>query len=49
VASKSLVKLLKMLWENLGMHVWCVGCYSLSSVCLCVPLSPAAGEFTFLL
>jgi hypothetical protein len=28
--------------------VWCVGCYPLSSVCLCL-LSPAAGEFAFLL
>jgi hypothetical protein len=43
VASKSLVKWLKMLWENWGMHVWCVGCCLLSSVRLC--LSPAAGEF----
>jgi hypothetical protein len=34
VASKSLVKWLKMLWENWGACVWCVGCYPLSSVCL---------------
>jgi hypothetical protein len=44
VASKSLVKWLKMLWENWGMRVWDVVCCLLSHA-----LSPAAGEFTFLL
>jgi hypothetical protein len=47
VASKSLVKWLKMLWENWGMYVGCVVCCLLSLV-LC-PVSPAAGEFAFLL
>jgi hypothetical protein len=50
VASKSLVKWLKMLWENWGACV-CVRCCMLSSVfspVSCV-VSSAAGEFTFLL
>jgi hypothetical protein len=45
VASKSLVKWLKILWENWKASAWCV-------VCCCStlrPLSPAAGEFAFLL
>jgi hypothetical protein len=41
VASKSLVKWLKMLWENWKASVWCVVC--------CLLLSLAAGEFAFLL
>jgi hypothetical protein len=45
VASKSLMKWLKMLWENQGMRVWCVVSCLLPG-CL---LSPAAGEFAFLL
>jgi hypothetical protein len=45
VASKSLVKWLKMLWENWGMRVWDVVCRLL----LCLVLSPAAGEFAFVL
>jgi hypothetical protein len=52
VASKSLVKWLKMLWENWKASVWCVvRCLSLFLVfCLFVfLLSPAAGEFAFLL
>jgi hypothetical protein len=55
VASKSLVKWLKMLWENWGACVCGVSyvvCCSLSCVVRCVfccALSPAAGEFTFLL
>jgi hypothetical protein len=49
VASKSLVKRLKMLWENWGMYAWRVVRYLLSPVlCLC-PLSPAVGDFAFLL
>jgi hypothetical protein len=44
LASKSLVKWLKMLWENWSVCVWCVVCCLLSCV-----LSPVAGEFTFLL
>jgi hypothetical protein len=44
VASKSLVKWLKMLWENWRVSMWCVVCYLLFSA-----LSPAAGEFIFLL
>jgi hypothetical protein len=32
VASKSLVKWLKMLWENWGACVWCVVCCLLSFV-----------------
>jgi hypothetical protein len=50
VASKSLVKWLKMLWENWGDV--CVVRRMLSVVrCVlcCLFLSPAAGEFTFLL
>jgi hypothetical protein len=43
VASKSLVKWLKMLWENWGMRV----CGMSYVVCYLMPLSPAAGEFTF--
>jgi hypothetical protein len=47
----SLVKWLKMLWENWGVYVWCVVCCLLFFVSCCAlcPLSPAAGEFTFLL
>jgi hypothetical protein len=41
VASKSLVKWLKMLWENWKASVWCVVYHCL--------VSPAAGEFAFLL
>jgi hypothetical protein len=48
VASKSLVKWLKMLWENWGMRVVCRVLFSVSCCALC-PLSPAAREFTFLL
>jgi hypothetical protein len=50
VASKSLVKWLKILWENWRTSAWSqmllclVLCPDLSSV-----LSPAAGEFVFLL
>jgi hypothetical protein len=44
VASKSLVKWLKMLWENWKASVWCVVCFLLFLV-----LAPAAGEFAFLL
>jgi hypothetical protein len=45
VASKSLVKWLKMLWGNWGMCVWCVVSCSLPGS---LPY-PVAGEFTFLL
>jgi hypothetical protein len=45
VASKSLVKWLKMLWESWEISVWCVVCCC-SAFC---PLSPAAREFVFLL
>jgi hypothetical protein len=51
VASKSLVKWLKMLWENWGACAWGVVC-CLLFVVSCHPflvLSPAAGEFAFLL
>jgi hypothetical protein len=46
VASKSLVKWLKMLCENWGMRVWCVVCCLL--LCL-VSSVPCGGGFTFLL
>jgi hypothetical protein len=47
MASKSLVKWLKMLWENWGV---CVVRRMLSVVfCLCLCVSPATGEFAFLL
>jgi hypothetical protein len=50
VASKSLVKWLEILWENWGVSVWCVVCcLLLSLVVLSCVLSPAAGEFAFLL
>jgi hypothetical protein len=49
VASKSLVKWLKMLWENSGMYVRCVVCCLLSLVRVPCPVSRAAGEFAFLL
>jgi hypothetical protein len=45
VASKSLVKWLNMLWENWGMCV----VRRMLSVVFFLCLSPAAGEFAFLL
>jgi hypothetical protein len=49
VASKSLVEWLKMLWENEKTSVWCV-VFCCSALCpLSCVLSPAAGEFVFLL
>jgi hypothetical protein len=45
VAPKSLVKWLKILWENWRMSTWCVVCYLLFYVS-CAPVSlPAAGGF----
>jgi hypothetical protein len=50
VASKSLVKWLKILWENWRASAWrVVCCYSAFCVLCRVSLSPAAGEFVFLL
>jgi hypothetical protein len=43
VASKSLVKWLKMLWENWGMYVGCVVCCLLSPVLCLVSLSWGGG------
>jgi hypothetical protein len=49
VAPKSLVKWLKILWENWRMSTWCVVCYLLFYVS-CAPVSlPAAGGFAPLL
>jgi hypothetical protein len=49
VASKSLVKWLKILWENWEAGVVCRCCLLLSLVVLPCVVSLAAGEFTFLL
>jgi hypothetical protein len=50
VASKSLVKWLKMLWENWKASVWSVVCGRSLSFCLVSSvLFPTAGEFAFLL
>jgi hypothetical protein len=49
MAPKSLVKWLKMLWENWRTSAWCL---ALLCLVLCSDLSvssPAAGEFVFLL
>jgi hypothetical protein len=48
VASKSLAKWLKMLWENEEASVRCVMCCCVLCSLSC-PVSPAEGEFSFLL
>jgi hypothetical protein len=51
VTSKSLVKWLKILWENWRVSVRCRVSFFVSCcvVSFCLALSPAAGEFVFLL
>jgi hypothetical protein len=51
VASKSLVKWLKMLWENWRASAWSqvLLCLVLCPDLSCFFLSPAVGEFVFLL
>jgi hypothetical protein len=49
VAYKSLVEWLKMLWKNWGTSAWCVALFCLVLCPDLFFLSPAAGEFVFLL